>query len=134
VRYMLRRIFRSYWTEVLEIKQMFNGVQCTLRLHYLDPVDGWKHEDGVGFAELQTEKDSGVLKPDFSNVKPGAGVKAVPIAKSFALKNAAKEIGEIFGSSLNLKSQDMPMAYNFDSSIERLKNVDPEEAMKSSME
>jgi len=132
VRYLLRRIFRVYRIEVLEIKSMFNGVQATVRLHYLDPVDGWKYQDGVGFSELQTRKDTGVLKPDFSNLGFGAGVKAVPTAKSIALKNAAKEIGELFGASLNPR-EDQPMAYDFADRYEDIQDIDPEEAMQSSM-
>jgi hypothetical protein len=104
VEFLLDRIFQLWKVEVLDTKQMFNAIQVTIRLHYMNPVTGeWMYHDGVGAKELQTVKDSGPLKLDFSNVQTGAVEKATPIAKSSAIKDAADHLGKLFGRDLNRK-------------------------------
>jgi hypothetical protein len=61
------------------------------------------YHDGVGACELQTNKDTGALKMDMSNVSRGAVSMALPIAKSLAIKDATDHIGKIFGRDLNRK-------------------------------
>lgn len=57
VELMLDVIFQEWKVEVLEVKSLFNSVECTIRLHYIDPTsDEWKFHDGVGAKELQTKK------------------------------------------------------------------------------
>jgi len=104
VEFLLDRIFQLWKVEVLSTTKMFSAIQVTIRLHYLNPVTGeWMYHDGVGAKELQTVKDSGPLKLDFSNVQNGAVEKAVPIAKSAAIKDAADHLGKLFGRDLNRK-------------------------------
>lgn len=104
VEFLLDRIFQLWKVEVLSVTQIFNAIQCSIRLHYLNPVTGeWMYHDGVGAKELQTIKESGPLKLDFSNVQNGAVEKAVPIAKSAAIKDAADHLGKLFGRDLNRK-------------------------------
>lgn len=104
VEMMLDRIFQFWKVEILKTGQLFNGIEVTVRLHYRSPMDReWYYVDGVGAKELQTKKDTGVLKPDFSNVNPGAVEIALPIAKTQAIKDACHHLGKLFGRDLNRK-------------------------------
>lgn len=49
------------------------------------------------------KKDSGPVKPDFSNISRGAVEIAVPIAKTQAIKDASHHLGKLFGRDLNRK-------------------------------
>lgn len=118
IEWLLTTLFRQWHVEIKSTKQIFNSVEVCVRLHYKDPVNGWRFEDGVGCEELQTRKGTGVLKPDFSNLNRGAVVMAMPIAKSTAIKDAAEMIGPIFGGNLNRK---VPM--NFVSQKEQYKKM-----------
>ena len=102
VEYLLDKIIQHWKVEILETKPLFNSVMVTIRLHYKHPIDGnWYFHDGVACKELQTKKDSGVLKPDFSNINSGATEIAAPIAKTMAIKDACDHLGDIFGANLN---------------------------------
>lgn len=105
VEYLLKRIFRTqYRIEVVDTKMMLNAVTVTVRVHYFDIVSNdWQFHDGVGAAEIQTEKNTGSLKLDMSNINAGAVTIALPIAKSLAIKDACDHLGRIFGSDLNRK-------------------------------
>lgn len=110
VEWLLRKIFKSFKIEVIEVKQMFNGVSVVVRIHYKDPVTGdWLFHDGVGAAQIQTSKGSSPAQ--LENINNNALTLCVPIAKSEALKNAAKMFGKLFGSDLNRKQQ---TSYNLD--------------------
>src|SRR5699024_560937 len=101
--WLLKRIFKHYKIEVREVKQLFNGVSCTVRLHYQHPITGeWSFHDGVGSAQIQTKKGSSPA--DLGNINNNAIQLVVPIAKSEAVKNASKTFGRLFGSDLNRKS------------------------------
>lgn len=63
--------------------------------------DWYDHQDGVGAKNLQVE--SGEKASDFDKIKSAAVVIAVPIAKVAAIKDAADNIGRIFGKDLNRK-------------------------------
>ena len=116
IEYLLKKIFRSYRIEEKETKLMMNAVFCSVRVHYLHPVSGeWMWHDGVGAAELQTNKDSGPLRMDMSNVNTGAVPMAVPIAKTRAIKDACDHIGDLFGANLNRKDT---LSVTTDASIE----------------
>lgn len=100
VKYMLTRIFSTYWySEVIDFKQLFNSVGVQVRLHYQNPTTGeWHHQDGVGAVSVQT--DAGETAANLSAIKADGVMKAFPAAESYALKNAAEKIGPIFGSEL----------------------------------
>ena len=105
VEFLLKSIFRQYKIEVLKTGMLMNAIECTVRVHYLDPVtQQWLSHDGVGAMELQTKSGSGVLKLDMSNVNSGAVAMALPIAKSVAVKDACDHLGTIFGTNLNRKN------------------------------
>jgi hypothetical protein len=104
VEYLLRKVFKKYRIEVLKTGMLMNSVEVTVRVHYLDPATGtMEYHDGVGAQELQTQKDSGTLKMDMSNVNKGAVMMALPIAKTVAIKDACDHFGELFGCNLNRK-------------------------------
>lgn len=105
VEFLLKSIFRQYKIEVLKTGMLMNAIECTVRVHYLDPVTNtWLCHDGVGAQELQTKSGSGVLKLDMSNVNSGAVAMALPIAKTVALKDACDHLGNVFGTNLNRKN------------------------------
>jgi hypothetical protein len=104
VEFLLKRIFREYKVEVLETKMILNAITVNVRIHYLDPITNiWKFHDGVGAKEVQTQKETGALKMDMSNVNRGAVEMALPIAKTIAIKDAADHFGRLFGADLNRK-------------------------------
>lgn len=104
VEYLLKRIFKKYKIEVLKTGMLLNTVEVTIRVWYADILTGeWLHHDGVGAQELQTQKDSGNLKLDMSNINRGAISMALPIAKSMAIKDACDHFGTLFGADLNRK-------------------------------
>jgi len=104
VEWLLDKVFKQYRVEVLKTGMLMNAVEVTVRLHYYNIVTNqWDYHDGVGAVELQTEKETGALKMDMSNVKRGAVTIALPTAKSYAIKDAADHIGRLFGRDLNRK-------------------------------
>jgi len=102
VEFLLTRIFQQWRVEVLSTAQLFNSVAVTVRLHYLNPVTGtWQYHDGVGAVGVQT--NAGASASDLSAIKQDAIMKALPAAKSYAVKDAAENLGAIFGANLNRK-------------------------------
>jgi hypothetical protein len=104
VEYLLRSCFKKFQIEVKEIKQLFNAIQCTVRVHYLNPAtNDMMFHDGVGAWDLQTQSKSGPLKMDISNINIGAVTMATGIAKTIAIKDACDHFGSLFGANLNRK-------------------------------
>jgi hypothetical protein len=104
VEYLLRRCFKKYQIEVIKTAQLFNAIEVTVRIHYLNPATNeMMYHDGVGAQELQTKQGSGNLNMDMSNVNKGAVMMALPIAKSIAIKDACDHFGDLFGANLNRK-------------------------------
>ena len=104
VEYLLRRCFKKYQIEVLKTAQLFNAIEVTVRVHYLNPATNeMMYHDGVGAQELQTKSGTGNLNLDMSNVNKGAVMMALPIAKSIAIKDACDHFGDLFGANLNRK-------------------------------
>lgn len=102
VEFLMTRIFQNWRVEVIESKALFNSVAVTVRLHYCDPISGqWSYQDGVGAMSVQTDK--GASASDLSAIKSDAIMKALPAAKSYAVKDAAEQLGKIFGKDLNRK-------------------------------
>lgn len=100
VKFLLTRIFGVYWyTEVIDFKVLFNSIGVQVRLYYQNPTTGeWHHKDGVGAVGCQT--DAGSTATDFNALKADAVMKALPAAESYAIKNAAEKIGDVFGGKL----------------------------------
>lgn len=102
VEFLLRRLYKSYDIEVLNILVLFNAVSVSVRLHYFHPVlKEMRFVDGVGAKEIQTAKGSS--PSDMSSIISGAVERALPIAKSNSVKDACHHLGRIFGSDLNRK-------------------------------
>lgn len=102
VEFMLSAIFGKWWVEVLHTSILANSVAATIRLHVINPVTKQAEwTDGVGAAPIQT--DSGAGATDWSKVKNAGVQMALPMAKSYALKDAAETLGKLFGKDLNRK-------------------------------
>ena len=100
VEWLLKRVFKRYRIEVLREGTMFNGVYCTVRIHYWHPILGaWEYHDGVGAQQLQTKQGSSPA--DMANINQGAISMALGIAKTLAIKDACDHFGRLFGSDLN---------------------------------
>ena len=100
---MLDRIFGigNWWVEIKDTKMMVNSVVVVVTLN-VDYGNGKiRKYEGVGAAPLQV--DAGHKPTDIDALKPNAVMIGLPAAKSFALKDAAEHIGEIFGRNLNRK-------------------------------
>ena len=99
---LLQKVLREFRIEILREGQLFNAVYCTIRLHYLSPVtNDWSFFDGTGAVELQTKAGSSAA--DLANINKGAVMMALPMAKSYAIKDASEHFGALFGRDLNRK-------------------------------
>ena len=135
VEWLLKSIFKTgYKIEVMKTALMLNAVEVTVRIHYRDIITGeWMFHDGVGAQEIQTQKDSGHLKLDMSNINRGAITMALPIAKTVAVKDACDMLGNIFGANLNRKDY---IEYDIDLTLQYMDEKHPNwtkvcEAVKS---
>lgn len=129
---LLAKIFKSYRIEILDAKLILNAATVTIRLHYIDPTTGeWTFHDGIGCQELQTMQGSGTLKLDMSNLNRGAVQMAFPIAKSYAIKDAADHIGRLFGRDLNRKEL---LPYEVDKEIDEKYNKIEQDRIKNYIE
>jgi len=108
VEWLLTTIFKRWRVEVLSTQVIANSVCVTVRLHYWNPyLNEWDCTDGIGAVDIQTK--SGKSATDAANVIHGAIMRGAPAAKSYAIKNAASEIGPIFGRGF--KDKDLADAY-----------------------
>lgn len=99
---LLLKVFKQVQVEVLREGQLFNSVYCAVRLHYVSPVTGeWQYHDGVGAAQIQTK--AGSSPADLAAINNAAVMMALPMAKSYAIKDAAEHFGRLFGRDLNRK-------------------------------
>ncbi len=102
VEILLTRIFQQWRVEVISYSQLFNSVSCHVRLHYINPITKqWQYHDGLGAVGVQTDK--GETASNLNAIKQDAVMKALPAAKSFAIKDAAGHLGKLFGRDLNRK-------------------------------
>lgn len=103
VEFLLDRYFQRWRCEVLSVGTMFNAINVTVRIHYINPVTGdWDFHDGVGAKACQL--DTGSRPSDMTAIKPEAVQMALPMAKSYAIKDACDHIGKIFGRDANRKN------------------------------
>lgn len=113
VEFLLRKIFKAYYVEITGQGTAFNSVWVTVRVHYFNPaLNGWSWTDGIGAAQLQTAK--GTSPADLANINNGAVAMAFPAAKSYAIKDAAEMLGNIFGANISRKDT---LAFSPDESI-----------------
>jgi hypothetical protein len=99
---LLTGIFQKWYVEVKMVQFIGNSVVVTITLHYWVPgFNDWRRTDGVGAAPLQGE--SGADATDASALKSAAVQMAAPMAKTYAIKDAAQSLGAIFGRDINRK-------------------------------
>lgn len=103
---LLNNVF-PFW----EVKQvgspqiLGNSVVISVDLRVYNPIlGGWLSYAGVGAVPIEVEK--GAHPTDFTKINSKAMHKNVPAALSFAINNAAKKIGKLFGSHLNRKEDE----------------------------
>jgi hypothetical protein len=120
---ILTKVFQDWYVEVLKTGQLLNSVEVTVRLHYWQPLkQAWRHQDGVGAAPIQT--DAGKNASDMGAIKNNAIMLALPAAKSYAIKDAAEEIGKLFGRDINRKdAMGFDPAYGTEDTKENLRNI-----------
>lgn len=100
---LLSEVF-PFWqaVQVGEPKIIGNSVVISVDLQVYHPIlNQWLHYPGVGAVPIELQKDADPT--DFTKIKPKALHKNTPAALSFAINNAAKKIGKLFGSHLNSK-------------------------------
>lgn len=77
----------------------FNAVWVSVRVEVYDPIyKEWIHFDGTGAVEIQTK--AGASASDLSAIVAGAVQKAIPAAKTYAIKDACDHLGNIFGRNI----------------------------------
>ena len=102
VELLLTKLFKEWWVEIKNQNVMFNSVYVTVTLHYYNPAFGkWQKQDGIGAKQIQTKKGSSPA--EMQNINNNAVEIALPIAKVNAMKDAAHNVGAIFGGNLNRK-------------------------------
>ncbi len=102
VEMMLTKIFQQWRVEIIGSGQLLNAVYVNVRLHYKHPVNHeWTFQDGTGAMAIQVDK--GKDASDLGAIKSNAIMLALPAAKSYAIKDAAENIGKVFGRDINRK-------------------------------
>jgi len=102
VEFFLDRLFQDWKCEVISHNLIANSVCVHVRIHYRLPTTGeWMFHDGVGAKGLQV--NSGAKPTEFDQIKGEAVMMALPMAKSYAIKDACDHIGKIFGRDANRK-------------------------------
>ena len=99
VKFLLTKIFVDWYPEIKNVQPLANSVVVTITLHYKNPITSeWCKCDGIGAAPINTKK--GAKAMDWNDIVHDSVHKCSGAAYSFAIKNAAKNIGRIFGSDL----------------------------------
>lgn len=103
IEWLLTSVFTKWRVEIKETQMIANSIVVTVKLHYLEPTTmEWGWQEGVGAAPIHTKKDAGAI--DFNQMLTDAVSKAAPAAKSYAVKDAADNLGKLFGKDLNRKT------------------------------
>lgn len=101
----LDEYYSGLWQVSGKTELIGNSIVCTLHLKVFHPVAKvWLTRLGVGATRLQLNKDEKEM--NFQTIKADAFQKGVGAAKSEALKNAAKSLGQAFGRNLNRSDMD----------------------------
>lgn len=98
---LLNEVFPFWQVEqVGETQILGNSVVISVNLKVYNPIIGqWLSYAGIGAVPIELK--GGSDPTDFTQLNPKALHKNVPAALSFAVSNAAKKIGKLFGSQLN---------------------------------
>lgn len=99
---LLDTLFKKWEVTVMSYNVIANSVAVHIRLR----VETYDNEvithDGLGAAPIHTEK--GASPVDHTKILTDSVMKALPAAKSFAIKDAAEHLGEIFGRNIGRKN------------------------------
>lgn len=98
---ILDKIFDIWRVEILEYRVIANSICVTVRLHCTTHDGKILMADGLGAAPIITK--SGASPVDQSAILTDSVQKSLPAAKSFAIKDAAENLGRIFGRSVSRK-------------------------------
>jgi len=116
---LMQKLFKKFKVEVLNTSTMFNAIAVTVRVHYWNGIDNtWDFHDGVGACQVQTK--SGTSPADLSSINNNAVMMALPMAKSYAIKDACEHIGKLFGRDLNRKDV---LEFSTDKSIDEINDT-----------
>jgi hypothetical protein len=104
VEYLLTRVFGKWSVEVKDVQVIANSVAVTVRLHVSNPITGEVDiQEGVGAAPIQTKKGAGAM--DWNQAQTTGVQMALPMAKTYAVKDAAEQFGKLFGKDVARKTQ-----------------------------
>lgn len=118
----LTQLFQTWRVDVKETKLILNSITATVRVWYRDPITSeMYYQDGVGAVPVQTDKGT-ILS--IETIKPNALQIGLPMAKSYAIKDAVEHIGKLFGRDIGRKSEldFVPRYINEDGSIRGTEN------------
>ena len=98
--------FGLYRIEIVDYRMIVNEITVHVRIHVYHPIlKDWLYYDGI--AAVPVQQNSGSPVDQFmATKKKDALHKNLPAAYAFAVKNAAKKIGAVFGADLNRKIED----------------------------
>ena len=98
--------FGLYRIEIVDYRMIVNEITVHVRISVYHPIlKDWLHYDGI--AAVPVQQNSGSPVDQFMQTKKKDALhKNLPSAYAFAVKNAAKKIGAVFGSELNRKVED----------------------------
>lgn len=98
---LLNKLF-PFW-ELKQVGQpqiLGNSIVVSVELRVFNPlINQWISYAGIGAVPIELK--GGSDPTDFTKMNAKAMHKNVPAAMAYAMKNAAKKIGKIFGSHLN---------------------------------
>jgi hypothetical protein len=98
---LLRSFFGTYQVEMIGQPHILgNSVVISVHLKVFHPIlREWLTYAGTGAVPIELEKGATPLQ--FELIKAKGLHKNIPAAKAYAISNAAKSIGRVFGSDLN---------------------------------
>lgn len=104
--------FGLYKIEIVDYKMVVNEICVHVRISVFHPIlREWMTYDGI--AAVPVQQDAGAKVDQFMQTKKKDALhKNLPAAYAFAVKNAAKKIGSIFGADLNRKHEDSYQPFN----------------------
>jgi hypothetical protein len=102
VDYLLDRIFGRWEVDIKSISKIENSVVAVITLKVWNPTrNDWDRHDGAGAMPIQVESQCPPY--DMTKLKSNGVQLAVPAAVSYAKKDAADNLGTIFGRNVTRK-------------------------------
>ena len=108
--------FGLYKIEIIDYRMIVNEITVHVRISVFHPIlRQWLCYDGISAVPVQ--QNSGSPVDQFMQTKKKDALhKNLPSAYAFAVKNAAKKIGAVFGADLNRKVEDNYVPFATESS------------------